>query len=61
MINHEEQAICKRRGAHTGISTKFWERCRWCGTWYRLVQKVEERDEDPPEDEQSPTVRLERK
>jgi hypothetical protein len=31
-----------------------WERCKWCGLWLRRVVTVEEREDEPPKDEQSP-------
>ena len=53
MVNSEELAICKRRGHSTSIlEPDKWSRCEWCGLWLRTVSTVEEREDDPPEDEQ---------
>ena len=55
MIDKEELAICRRRGHDAGILSvpNKWSQCRWCGTWLRTVKIIEERDDDPPEAEQS--------
>lgn len=29
----------------------MWRRCRMCKTWARELTKVEEREDDPPQDE----------
>lgn len=58
MINQEAYAVCKQRGAHAGFGTKFWERCEWCGMWYREVRTIEEREDAPPAAEQSPLAFL---
>lgn len=55
MINPEELAICKRRGhelAHTW--GRRWKQCKWCGMWLREVRTIEEREDEPPKDEQDP-------
>jgi hypothetical protein len=57
MINPEELAICKRRGHKAdGLSlhTSRWSQCQWCGMWLREVRTIEEREDDPPKEEQSP-------
>lgn len=30
-----------------------WSRCKWCGTWLRVIEIVEEREDDPPEAERN--------
>ena len=35
-----------------------WTKCKWCGTWLREVRTIEERADEPPEDEQSPFLKL---
>jgi hypothetical protein len=53
MINLKELEICKKRGhncvVHMGLGD--WMRCPSCGMWLRQV--VEEREDEPPESEQS--------
>ena len=54
MINPDELAICKRRGHDIrSLVPGFWTKCKWCGTWFREVQTVEEREDEPPKDEQN--------
>jgi hypothetical protein len=50
MINRRELAICKRRG-HAGFVQQGWTQCKWCGTWWREVRTIEEREDEPPEEE----------
>jgi hypothetical protein len=53
MVNPEELAICKRRGhSRDVLEPEKWSQCEWCGLWLRTVTTVEEREDDPPEDEQ---------
>ena len=61
MINRKELAICKRRG-HDRSATwrQYWGRCKLCGMWLREVVTVEEREDDPPEDELDPLDRVTR-
>ena len=61
MVNPEELAICKRRGHDAkgvGLLGGGWLQCRWCGMWLREVRTIEEREDDPPEDQQSPIGKL---
>ena len=60
MINLDELAICKRRGhSYAGITLhEGWTQCKWCGIWLREVRKIEEREDEPPRDEQSPFEKL---
>jgi hypothetical protein len=54
-VNQEELAICRHRGHDfRAVNGPMWRRCKWCGTWVRTVTTVEEREDDPPEDEQDP-------
>ncbi len=54
MINAEELAICKRRGHEASLFSYGWSPCKWCGLWLREVRAIEEREDEPPEDEQAP-------
>ncbi len=61
-INRGELAICKRRGHDVvliGIGQR-WKQCKWCGIWLREVRTIEEREDDPPNDEQDPLGRISR-
>ncbi len=54
MINREEYAICKRRGHPTFVEEREgWLQCEACGMWLRKVITIEEREDAPPENEQS--------
>jgi hypothetical protein len=59
MINRKELAICKRRG-HAGGVHEGWTQCKWCKTWLREVRKIEEREDEPPEEELDIRVQSER-
>ena len=54
MVNRKELAICKRRGHDSVLLGDQWQRCKWCGMWLRSVTTIEEREDEPPKDEQSP-------
>jgi hypothetical protein len=55
VIIREELEICKRRGhGLKGLSRERWKQCRWCGMWLREVCVIEEREDEPPKDEQDP-------
>jgi hypothetical protein len=55
VINPAELAICKRRGHETrGLSSERWKQCKWCGMGLREVSAIEEREDEPPKDEQDP-------
>jgi len=58
MINPDELAICRRRGHDAGILGEGWSQCRWCGIWLREVRTIEEREDEPPENEQNPFGKL---
>ncbi len=61
MINAEELMICKRRGhAVGGLVSQHWKQCQWCGTWVREVRTIQEREEDPPEEDLDPMIKLRR-
>jgi hypothetical protein len=51
--NCNELAVCKRRGHDSVPSDRGWRRCRWCHAWVRTVTKIEEREDDPPDNERS--------
>ncbi len=62
MIGRDELAICKRRG-HDALGLGIregWSQCKWCGIWLREVRTIEEREDDPPADEQDPLGRIKR-
>jgi hypothetical protein len=59
MINTKELAICKRRGHEPPGLGDGWRQCKWCGIWQRTVSTIEEREDEPPKDEQSVFQRLE--
>jgi hypothetical protein len=59
VINHKELAICKKRG-HAGFVREGWTQCKWCGTWQREVRTIEEREDEPPEDEVDVRVKVSR-
>ena len=61
MINPEELAICKRRGHKAPLLGPAWMKCHWCGAWVREVRTIEEREDDPPEDEQDGFDKLRRR
>jgi hypothetical protein len=49
-VDHEELAICKRRGHNLGglDVADLWRRCESCRMWVRMVLRtIEERDDDP--------------
>src|ERR1022692_1362886 len=55
VIIREELEIRKRRGhGLKGLSSERWKQCRWCGMWLREVCVIEEREDEPPKDEQDP-------
>lgn len=53
MVNPEELLICKRRGHDITLLDARWKKCKWCVTWVRELRTVEEREDDPPKDDQS--------
>lgn len=59
MINRKELAICKRRG-HAGGVHEGWTQCKWCKIWLREVRTIEEREDEPPEEELDIRVKSER-
>jgi hypothetical protein len=58
-VNREELAICKRRGHELHLEAD-WQQCKLCGLWVRTVTTIEEREDEPPEDEQIPLDLLEK-
>lgn len=59
MVNPDELAICRRRGHDFALTPAGqWTQCKWCGIWTREVRTIEEREDNPPKDEQSPFVQL---
>jgi len=60
MNDPEQLAICKERGHQPEGRGIKWERCKYCGMWTRTVSTIEEREDDPPEEEQDPMYKLDR-
>jgi hypothetical protein len=56
-VSRKELALCKRRGHEPHLSDKR-QQCPWCGIWLRTVTTIEEREDEPPEEEQEPTFHL---
>jgi hypothetical protein len=58
-IDAEELAICRKRGHQPVSPLGGWTQCRFCNLWVREVRTVtlEEREDEPPANEQSLTVR----
>jgi len=62
MVDRDELAICRRRGHAPDTSLdKGWTRCKWCGMWLRQMNVVQEREDDPPEEEQNKLAVLRQK
>jgi hypothetical protein len=62
MVNPEELAICRRRG-HKVLMTSLaggWMPCEACGMWLREKRILEEREDEPPEEEWAPAARTDR-
>lgn len=58
MINQDELAICRRRGhAARFVRDDGWIQCEACKMWLREKRTIEEREDEPPEDELDPSVR----
>jgi hypothetical protein len=51
-LSAAELAICRRRG-HSTIVGKGWSNCSYCGFWLRENLTLEEREDEPPNDEVS--------
>jgi hypothetical protein len=60
VINQEELAICRRRGHQARITPLGWIQCPACGLWLREKRSIEEREDEPPEEELDPALRTER-
>lgn len=59
VLDHEQLAVCRRRG-HERPFRGEWSQCRWCGLWLRERRQIEEREDEPPENELSPDVQAQR-
>jgi len=58
VINPTELEVCKRRGHEVGpMWGQRWKQCKWCGMWLREIRTIEEREDEPPKDEQDPLAR----
>ncbi len=54
MINQDALEICKTRGHDApglGLFPNKWTKCKWCGMWVRELRTIEERTDEPPENE----------
>ncbi len=60
MISQEELAICKQRGHTTHATDEGWSQRKACGMWLREKRTLEEREDEPPEDELDPGVLTDR-
>ena len=60
MINQEELAICRRRGHKAVLLGNDWTQCSLCGMWVRQRKVVDEREDEPPEEEIDPAIRSRR-
>jgi hypothetical protein len=59
MVNQGELEICRRRSHDLALTYEGrWTQCRWCGLWVRDVHTREEREDEPPKDEQSMFVKV---
>jgi hypothetical protein len=58
-LSAAELAICRRRGHSTWIG-KSWSNCSYCGFWLRENLTLEEREDEPPNDEMSIGTQSER-
>ena len=54
-----ELVVCRRRGHSTRIGQR-WSKCSYCGFWLREVITIEEREDEPPEDEMSQGTQTDR-
>ena len=61
MINEDELAICRRRRHEVRPTTRGWTQCPACGMWLREKVIIEERLDEPPEDELDPGIRTDRR
>ncbi len=53
MVDPEKLKYCKEKGRHSGIGDSAWRKCVICGMWWREVLTIQEREDTPPEEEQS--------
>lgn len=55
MIDLTELAICRKRGHKFPLlAPNKWEQCTWCKMWLREVKTIEEREDEPPKEDQNP-------
>jgi hypothetical protein len=60
MINQDELAICRRRGHQVTLLREDWMQCPHCGMWVRARRVLDEREDEPPENEIDPAIRSKR-
>jgi len=59
MIDAEELVFCKRRGHMPKAGVRNgWVPCELCGMWLRELVILEEREDDPPEGDQNPLIKM---
>jgi hypothetical protein len=58
-LSTAELAICRRRGHSTNVG-KRWSNCSFCGYWLRENLTLEEREDEPPNDEMSLSTQSDR-
>jgi len=62
-VDPDELAICRRRKHNLGAARSRsggWAQCRSCGTWVRDLRRIDEREDEPPEEELHPIVTADR-
>ena len=60
MVDQEELAICRRRGHKAHVTDLGWAQCDACGMWLREKRTLEEREDEPSEDELATSVTIKR-
>lgn len=60
MIDANELAICRRRGHGVRADSSGWQQCPWCGVWLVERCRIEEQENEPPENELSPRLQTKR-
>jgi len=62
-VDQDELAICRLRKHNLGHARSLsggWARCRSCGTKVRDSRRIDEREDEPPEEELHPLVTADR-
>jgi len=58
-IDSQQAAICLQRG-HEEAPEQGWQRCKWCGLWYRERRILEESAAIPPYNDWAFSLKLQR-